>query len=125
LEKTDGDTFHGLPSPGGAAAVCSFVILYSGYSDHLILTTIAGYIPIYAALIGVLMISPIPYAHLGHWLGSKRQNKLKVLALIVFFIMFSSNPQVISAVASTLYVFSGPIYYVHQTVKSRLNRREK
>ncbi len=112
LENTSSDSFQGLPSPGGAAAVCSFVILYSKYSNHAILTTIAGYIPIYAAIIGLLMVSPLPYAHLGHWLGSKRQNKLKILAVIVFFILFSNNPQVVAAIASTLYVFSGPIVYL-------------
>ncbi len=103
-----GESFHGLPSPGGAAAVCSIIILY-GHPDFRSYIIIAEILPFYAAILGILMISNIPYAHMGHWLGSKRKNKLKIFFLIIFFVFFSSNPRIVAATAINIYIMSGPI----------------
>jgi CDP-diacylglycerol--serine O-phosphatidyltransferase len=101
------DEFHGLPSPGAAAAVSSLVFLYSNpqYEYQML----AQMLPVYAGILGFLMVSPIPYMHIGQWLGSKRRNKLKMFLLIVFFLLFSVNPSLVAAVAINVYVLSGPV----------------
>lgn len=106
-KKSHKNAFHGLPSPGGAAAVCSLVILYSGSEFRYVV--VAQLLPVYAALLGFLMVSPIPYAHIGQWLGNKRHNTLKILILIIFFLLFSYNPQAVAAITINLYIVSGPI----------------
>ncbi len=104
-----GESFHGLPSPGGAAAVCSIIILY-GHPDFRSYIIIAEILPYYAAVLGILMISNIPYAHMGHWLGSKRKNKLKIFFLIIFFTLFARTPHIVAACAINIYILSGPVY---------------
>ena len=120
---TSSDNFQGLPSPGGAAAVSSIVILYSHPAYEYSYIIIAELLPFYAALIGFLMVSPIPYMHVGHWLGSKRKNKLKIFIVILFFLLFSWNRRLVAASAINIYVFSGPIKVLYNwTVRHmRLN----
>ena len=108
-DKNISNNFQGLPSPGGAAAVCSIVILYSHPAYEYSYIIIAELLPFYAAIIGFLMISPIPYMHMGHWLGSKRKNKFKIFFVIVFFLVFSWNRRLVSVCVINIYVFSGPI----------------
>ncbi len=112
--------FRGLPSPGAAAAVSSVVILYShpGYEDSYILT--AELLPFYAAVLGILMVSSIPYLHIGHWLGSKRKNKLKIFIVIIFFILFSWKSRIIAAFAINLYVLSGPIFLLVSRITGKV-----
>lgn len=107
-------TFRGLPSPGAAAGVCSLIILYSHpqYANRFVV--FAELLPFYAALLGLLMVSPIPYAHIAHWLGNKRKNKLKILLLIIFFMLFAWNPRLVAAVAIHAYVISGPLTMVYR-----------
>lgn len=103
------DGFHGLPSPGGAAAVASLVILYANPINDFDYMVLAQVLPFYAALIGFLMVSNVPYMHLGHWLGSRRKNKLKVLCLIIFCAFFAWNRRLVAAIAANAYVLSGPV----------------
>lgn len=99
--------FHGLPSPGGAAAVCSLVILNSrDASEFMILREL---LPLYATVLGFLMVSSIPYAHLGHWLGDRKKYKLKLVVIIAFFMLFSWRSRLVAAVVINLYVLSGPV----------------
>ncbi len=106
---TEAEGFRGLPSPGGAAAVSSLVILYSDplYQEYFLIIT--ELLPYYAGILGVLMVSSIPYMHIGHWLGSKRKNKLKILLLIIFFLAFSWKSRLVAALAINIYVLSGPL----------------
>ncbi len=115
--------FHGLPSPGGAAAVCSVVILHS--IPHYESKLIAQLLPFYAAILGFLMVSPIPYMHVGHWLGSKRRNMFKILAVIIFFGLFSLFGHLVAAVVINLYVLSGPVAVVYKWLRSKGEAEEE
>ena len=111
MDEGNTDSFQGLPSPGGAAAVSSIVILYShpDFEYSFIVIAFVELLPFYAAIIGFLMVSPIPYMHVGHWLGSKKKNKLKIFILIVFFLLFARNSRLVAASAINIYVLSGPV----------------
>ena len=105
--ETGHGAFDGLPSPGAAAAVASLVLIYGTPEKEYNL--IAQALPFYSGVLGLLMVSKIPYMHFGYWLGSRRFYKLKMLALIVFGIAFARNPIMVAAIAINLYVLSGPI----------------
>ncbi len=110
LEKKSSNKFTGLPSPGGAAAVCSMVMFYSNN-----FTTIAGIknlvmlLPIYAAILGILMVSNVPYTHAGKWLQSVRRNyyRMALLAAILLIISLFKIKGIV--VVINVYIFSGPL----------------
>ena len=118
-DKQAGGGFHGLPSPGGAAAVCSVVILNS--SPEFEYKVLAELLPIYAAVLGFLMVSPFPYGHVGHWLGSKRHYKRKVLLLIAFFGFFTWDSRLAVAIIVNAYVLTGPLNAVREWWLTRGN----
>ena len=106
LEKKSGDKFSGLPSPGAAIGIC--VVVAYAWSCDIDLTKYAFLLPAYAAILGLLMVSPIPYTHAAKWLLSVRRNRkrellLAAMLLVVVFFRFAGL-----AVLVTLYIFGGP-----------------
>ncbi len=89
IEKSgDDSTFHGLPSPGAAAAIASLVLAMRVFDRDL--SSFAWIFPVYAAILGILMVSPLPYKHLGKWLLSRKGNQaLKIMLLIVLLYLVS------------------------------------
>ncbi len=122
-KKCDGK-FYGLPSPGAAAAVCSIVIFYSNRDGEV--TQLVPFLPIYAAFLGIMMVSKIQYTHIGKWIqGSKRHKWRFVLIIAVLLCLIWQPiqvlllrkamedtwvPQLFLAGIINLYVISGPIY---------------
>lgn len=98
LERKSSEKFSGLPSPGAAAAICSLVIFTAfreGKMEHVI-----RYLPLYAALLGILMVSPIPYVHIAKWFVSIKRNRKRL-----FFLMFLLAAWVLTALKYNWYVF--------------------
>jgi len=114
LEKKSSDKFSGLPSPGAAAGIC-VVVAYAWNSD-IDLTRYAVVLPAYAAFLGLLMVSPIPYTHAGKWICSVRRNRkrLVVLAATVLIAVFFRIPGIAALV--TLYIFAGPVFALWRLV---------
>jgi CDP-diacylglycerol--serine O-phosphatidyltransferase len=108
LERKSGDKFSGLPSPGAAAAVCSLVIFYSMKSGEI--KQILSILPIYACLLGLLMVSDIKYLHVGKWVSSVRRNPRHLLWLIVACVIFVLHPQFTAVFLVNAYVLSGPFF---------------
>ncbi len=108
MEKSgDSNVFHGLPSPGAAAAIVSLVLAMRVFDRDL--SNLALVLPIYAAVLGVLMVSPLPYRHLGKWLLSLKNNQLfKVVILIVLLFLVAIFREYAIFSIITLYVLSGP-----------------
>ena len=115
-EHKSSNTFHGLPSPGAAAAICSLVLVMKVYNESL--ERLAAILPIYAAVLGALMISPLPYLHLGKWLLSMHNNQpVKILILVLLLIavaVFRTNA-VFAGI--TLYVLSGPAVAIANLIR--------
>ena len=125
IEEKKSENFSGIPSPGAAAAVCSIIIVNS---SNLILPewVMTIFLPIYTACLGVLMISTIPYPHMGKWLLSpvKRNRKFLVLGTIVAMgilelIRLEQSPKLTAAGLITVYVLSGPIKYFYNWIRLR------
>ena len=104
-KKMSKNYFSGMPSPGAAAAICSIVI----YAKDMKIPDIyiVRFLPIYAAVLGLLMVSNVPYIHAGRWLFSVFRNKkrLVILALIIAVIAIFRIAGI--TVLITLYVLSG------------------
>lgn len=122
LNKKSGDKFSGLPSPGAAAAVCS-VVLFAEQAE-IPLETLATILPIYAALLGLLMVSPIPYTHFAKWLATVRRNprRLALLILMVAVVVIFGGRGVLVLV--TAYVVSGPLAALIGVCRRKPNKPE-
>lgn len=107
-DRTD-ENFSGLPSPGAAAGICSVLIffnsaeLYDRFSIEL-----AAYLPIYAALVGLLMISRFSYLHVGKWIFSARRNNYRFLIMLVILIFIAIFKIYAFAALVNIYIFSAP-----------------
>jgi CDP-diacylglycerol--serine O-phosphatidyltransferase len=106
LEKKSSDKFNGLPSPGAAAAICSLVIFFNYYEEHKIIIKI---LPIYACVLGLLMVSHIKYQHMAKWLQSVKRNNSRLLCLIIFLGLLAWHPIIMLTVAINAYVLAGPV----------------
>ena len=109
--KKSSDRFSGLPSPGAAAALCvSVLFLENRFGDNNMMLQKCGiYLAIFAALLGLLMTSTIPYIHAGKWLMSIRRNRKKlpiVLIAVAILVCFRMDGL---AFLAALYIASGPI----------------
>lgn len=113
-EKDDGRFFSGLPTPGGAAGVCSVAMLLNYLSvrfdiSYVALNKIALYIPVYAAVLGLLMVSSVPYPHAGKWFFTVHRSRKRMLlaAIILAVVIVFRTPGMFAVVNA--YIFFGPL----------------
>lgn len=120
MEKSgDSNVFHGLPSPGAAAAIVSLVLAMRVFDRDL--SNLALVLPIYAAVLGVLMVSPLPYRHLGKWLLTRKNNqpvKIMILVVLLFLVAIFREYAIFSVI--TLYVLSGPVEALRRVLTGSL-----
>ena len=125
IEQKKDENFSGIPSPGAAAAVCSIIILNTNEKFELPEWVMTIFLPIYTACLGLLMISKIPYPHMGKWLISpvKRNRKILLLAAIIIMCVAESirydGPKMTATAIITVYIFSGPIKYFYKWITGR------
>lgn len=86
LEKKSSEKFSGLPSPGAAAAICSVIIFYAVEGEKHTMNRLVSFLPYYAAVLGLLMVSEIPYQHFGKWIFSIPRHKKRLLIVCVVLI---------------------------------------
>ena len=123
LEKKSSEKFSGLPSPGGAAAICVLVIFTTSAGiDQKVFFPFC--LPLYAAILGLLMVSSIPYTHFAKWIISCKRDRKRLMFLILLFVVWgisgfaarletgSCNWYFFPALVVNSYVFWGPIGYL-------------
>ena len=106
-KQYDSNYFSGLPSPGAAAAVCSAIIFFDSYG---VISQVTYGLPLYAATLGLLMISDIKYIHIGKWLLSVRRNKKRLFVAFVALVAMACSPTDTIIVVVNIYIFSGPVF---------------
>ena len=114
--KSNSNYFSGLPSPGAASVLCVAIFFLKNRfgSDEQMLKLCGRYLPVLAAVLGLLMTSTIPYIHAGKWLMSIRRNRKKlplVLAMIGILIWFRMDGLVF---LTAIYLLSGPVLMVFE-----------
>ncbi len=118
VEKKSSDKFSGLPSPGAAAAICS-VVLWAEYSDLIAISQLTVILPIFAAILGLLMVSKVPYTHFGKWILSVKRNRQRQLAVIMILaalFIFKADALITLVV---IYIFSGPVMALFNLLKGK------
>ena len=112
-EHKNSKSFSGLPSPGGAAAICVTIFFVYALStkenSHEVLRRLAFILPGYAAVLGLLMVSNIPYLHVGKWLVTMGRSFRKQLLFIVLMGLVAIFRVYALAAIVTLYILSGPL----------------
>ena len=116
LEKKSSDKFTGLPTPGAAAAICSIIIFYN--TDLCPIGSLSLALPIYAAVLGLLMVSSFPYIHVGKWLFSMKRNKRRLVLFLIFFLVVCMFKITAVVVLINLYIISGPVIALWNKLKS-------
>jgi len=110
-------SFLGLPSPGGAAAVASLVILYEHVAEirgWWLVNLLPG-ITIVAAL---LMVSRVRYAHVGNrYLRGRKPVGFVVLMLIIAGLFMVWPAPTLTSI-TCLYALSGPAIWSAQRLRA-------
>ncbi len=126
MKTKSSDNFSGLPSPGGAAAICVaifFLSANSGLSEKTLYFS-AWILPAYSAILGLLMNSTIPYIHAGKWLMSIRRNRKKlplVVLMLAVIVCFRVNGLTFLTLA---YIFSGPVMLIFEKIYNKKQAQE-
>ena len=110
LEKKSSEKFSGLPSPGAAAAICSVIIFYAvegpgKQSMH----RLVAFLPYYAAVLGLLMVSEIPYQHFGKWIFSIPRYKKRLLIVCIVAVAACYEPAWTALILINGYVIWAPL----------------
>ncbi len=114
VEKKSSEKFSGLPSPGGAAAICSLVIFSA--CDGIAPEVLIRYLPLYAAFLGILMVSNVPYSHFAKWIISTKRNRKRLIFLLLLFVVWGIsgifyNWYAFPTLAVNIYIVWGPLAY--------------
>jgi len=96
-EVTTTQHFRGLPTPAAAGAAVSWVLLWAdlrtAHNEFVGFVILA--LPVVMALLGMLMVSRVPYLHVGERLAAQRRPMremafaLIVIAALVFFYQYA------------------------------------
>lgn len=130
-DEEDHREFKGLPSPAAAAVVCSLIALFCTKNDpdaelgRWVLApehfdAIVRSMPAVLVLLGLLMVSRVPYAHAMHAILKKRHSMPFLAGLVVFLVVAAVEWQFALAVCTVGYVASG---LVIGTLRAVLRRR--
>jgi CDP-diacylglycerol--serine O-phosphatidyltransferase len=135
IETEDDDdhlTFSGLPSPAAAASIASFGILF--YSLRQSDTAIAyaaeidvalqNILPIFAALVALLMVSRIPYPHVVNQLVRGQKSFAHVVAVVFTLVVVMIIRNYSIPLVCVGFVAWGPIQYVWQEMIQRRPHKE-
>lgn len=118
-EDEHSDEFSGLPSPGAAAAIASFVILKTHTTFEMPYWFLQNLLPLYTAFLGLMMVSTIPFFHVGSFLlsGKFKTSKVALLSGIVILAIF--DVKMTAFIIINLYICSGPLMELKRWLFSR------
>ena len=102
--------FRGLPSPAAGGAVAALVLLRHAYAVN---DLVEWSLLIATPLLGLFMISRMPYTHvLNRYLDARRVHPVAVLLVVLFvYLMFEHFVETVAGIF-TLYALSGPALMV-------------
>lgn len=132
-ERRDDDSrdFAGMPTPGAAAVVCSLIafftttdddkVLVSGWllgptAHHLLYDGVVVAMPLVLVLLGLLMVSRVPYPHLVAAVVRGRHSFPFLATLVVLVFLAAIEWQFALAALSISYVVLGPVIGVWRLV---------
>lgn len=122
-EHKSSNYFSGLPSPGAASAVC--VAVWLACDLNFTKRELAMVLPVYAAILGLLMVSKIRYLHVGKWLTTVKRSRKKLFLLIVMLAVIAVFRIKGLAALVALYILSGPVLALGRKIFSSGKQSEE
>jgi len=110
-------SFLGLPSPGAAGAVASFILLQqflrnsAGAFCQAAATTCVAALPLLVLATGLLMVSNLRYPHLVNRYLRGRRSIGRLIAVVAGLLLLIVNHQAVLAVVTVGYALWGPLAY--------------
>jgi len=101
--------FAGMPTPGAAGAIAALAILACDPAAKYDLRFVIGVLPVLCLLLGALMVSRIPYDHMGSRFLQRRESLSYLLVVVVVLGVLIKWPEESFAVLSVAYAVSGPL----------------
>ncbi len=120
-QESGHQTFLGLPTPGAAGVVAGMAVLYSRFLDWEPARLIIATLPYVVPLLGILMISRVPYPHvMNRYLrGSKPMKYLVLTVGIVVVAIVMRSIEVVLAGLAIFYALTGPLSFIARVVSGR------
>ncbi|MCA8910997.1 MAG: CDP-alcohol phosphatidyltransferase family protein [Planctomycetes bacterium] len=134
-EDDDHSSFRGLPSPAAAASIAGFVLgltwmheTFSSFAGGAWPWVLRIVFPAVCALIGVMMVTRIRYAHVFNRLVTRKQSLRTMvifLLIITLVVVFGDYWKLTVPALMLAYVLSGPSYFIYRVIRGRglLGRR--
>ncbi len=115
--------FKGLPVPGAAGTMIAIVLL----SDQVIpeITSpeaskiLAKMVPWIAIVLGLMMVSRLPYVHVVNKLLRGKKPFWSLVAVIFSVMIFMLKPKLVLAVVLCAYALSGPAVWVFRKLRDK------
>jgi len=114
VEHEDGKAtthFSGLPSPGAAALLCAWVIAYEEYlpvgSSPLLEQTVKLTLVGITTWCAILMVSNVPFPHIGNTLLGQRLSFRRAMLLILGIFLVFWKPVILLPILTTSYALYG------------------
>ncbi|HUW31041.1 MAG TPA: CDP-diacylglycerol--serine O-phosphatidyltransferase [Planctomycetota bacterium] len=104
IEDEDHEAFRGLPSPAAAGQVATLVILDEWLGGR---HPLVGIMPFVGLAAGLLMVSRVPYVHMGNRLFKGQRPYTHLVTLIVLCIFMALSYKLALACLFTSYVVIG------------------
>ena len=129
-DADDHREFKGLPSPAAAIVVCALIALFCTKNDpdaelgHLLLRPahfdlIVVVMPALLVLLGLLMVSRVPYPHAMHAILKGRHSMPFLAALVVFIVVAAVEWQLALAACALGYLVWGLVLGLYRVVLRR------
>ena len=102
--------FTGMPTPGAAGIIAAMVFL--AYDENAMFNyapTVAYAVPILCLLLGLLMVSRVPYIHFGTRFLQGRRDFGYLFGVVVMVGLLAVFPEECVAVGFVIYGLSGPV----------------
>jgi CDP-diacylglycerol--serine O-phosphatidyltransferase len=116
-DERPGNVFSGLPSPAAAGAVVSAVLLYAELGlkpdeyawllPGMVTSLLPVALPAYMFVVGLLMVTRVPYSHLGRIVLSGRKPFPHLVILAVLAVFAAIQLEVTLFAGFTVYVVAG------------------
>lgn len=110
-------TYQGLPSPGAGALVASLVLLHEwlGPSGGTLIVRVLPWVTLAA---GLLMVSRIPYVHVGNAYLKGRRPFWQVVLVLIGFMVFLLHRTATPPILLGAYAASGPLTALVRWIRS-------
>lgn len=114
-------SFQGLPSPGAAGIVAGLALVYARYHEVASAQQAFRVLPFVVPVLGLLMISRIPYPHMMNRFlrGSKPLSSVVLVAFIFVVAIVLRSVELVLAGALVLYAITGPVMTLVRLFRGR------